>query len=158
MSPAANSRMNDEISGATPHVYQINVIQARVIWGLFASIAVLVIGTNVLRLMGTSALITAIVLIFAEIAGIRAAMWIAPRYGTRVLLYDDAIEVRGWFSNRKLRRDEIRGRRVVTFKRGGYRFVMVPVDRTKGNLALPALLHTDKHFYVWMKDIPKIER
>lgn len=74
----------------------------------------------------------------------------------KVILYEDAIEAKGWFSARKLRREEILGWRMVT---RGYparisRYVITPTDRSGRKLVLPPFLHVDEAFHSWMKSIP----
>jgi hypothetical protein len=71
----------------------------------------------------------------------------------KVILYEDAIEVKGWFSTRKLRRGEILGLRMVT---RGYparvsRYVITPTDGNAKQLVLPPFLDVDELFRSWMK-------
>jgi hypothetical protein len=75
----------------------------------------------------------------------------------RVVLYEDAIEVKTWVATRKLMRSEIRGRRTGTNGRASY-YIIVPVDNSARNLKLPPMLHLDKAFFAWMKAIPHIDR
>ena len=79
--------------------------------------------------------------------------WGASR---RVTLTEDAIEVSDWLSTRKLRRDQIRSRRIA---RGGrYRLVwyqvLVPADPRVRPLKLPPFLETDQALSSWIKSIP----
>jgi hypothetical protein len=74
----------------------------------------------------------------------------------RVVLYEDAIEVKTWLSTRKLMRSEIRGRRMGTNGRTSF-YIMVPVDSSTRNLKLPPMLHLDKAFFAWMKAIPLVD-
>ena len=78
----------------------------------------------------------------------------------RVVLYQDGIEVLGWFSARTLKRNEILGRRMgYPGPRFGPAFyIIVPVDRGARVLALPSALRVDKDFRRWMSEIPRIEK
>lgn len=75
----------------------------------------------------------------------------------KVVVYEDAIEVTGWFSTRKLERGEILGWRMATsgFPVEISRYVITPKDRNAKKLALPPFLHVDELFHSWMKGIPK---
>jgi hypothetical protein len=76
----------------------------------------------------------------------------------RVILHEDGIELLGVFSNRKLNRSEILGRRMEgTDPRNahGTHYVIVPIDKAVRVLRLPPL-KMDEDFRAWMKSIPKI--
>jgi hypothetical protein len=75
----------------------------------------------------------------------------------RVVLYEDAIEVTGWFSTRKMKRTEILGRRGRSTPYG-YRYTIVPTDANARPLFLPGNLDLDKYFSLWMKGIPIINK
>jgi hypothetical protein len=81
---------------------------------------------------------------------------------SRVVLYQDAIEVLGWFSSRRLQRSEILGYRLVGLSArqamGAPYYIIIPVDRTARNLILPSCLHVDKDFHSWMSEIPKLRK
>jgi hypothetical protein len=76
----------------------------------------------------------------------------------RVILYENAIEVEGWLSSRKLRREEILGRRMERPSVGISIYVIVPIDKSERDLKLPPWLAMDKFFFSWMKTIPQIKR
>lgn len=77
-----------------------------------------------------------------------------------VILYEDAVEVKGLFSTRRLRRDEIRGWRMQksSYPAAIFSYVIVPLDKGTKELKLPPFLHVDKFFYAWKKTIPKVRR
>src|SRR5580658_9383970 len=91
--------------------------------------------------------------------GLWALLLSSPTH-RRVVLREDAIEVLGWFSTRKLNRNEILGRRIEGTQSvyGVAHFVIVPVDKTAGVLRLPSNLNVDKDFRAWMDGIPKITK
>ncbi len=79
--------------------------------------------------------------------------WGASR---RVTLFGDAIEVSNWFSTRRLRRDQIRSRRIG---RGGrfrtvWYHVLVPADPRARPLKLPPFLEMDQALSSWIASIP----
>jgi hypothetical protein len=77
----------------------------------------------------------------------------------RVVLYQDGIEILGWFSARRLKRSDILGRRMGDAGRFGPAFyIIVPVDRNARALNLPSALHVDKDFHSWMDGIPKLTK
>jgi hypothetical protein len=89
------------------------------------------------------------------------ALLISPRANRKVILYQDAIEVRGWFSTRKLRRDEILGRRMGRISApggGGSYYIIVPADESAGELGPPPHMTVGKVFSSWMSDIPKVAK
>lgn len=79
----------------------------------------------------------------------------------RVILYEDGIAVRSWFSCRKLNRRDILGRRMgrLGWQAGGGSFyIIVPVDRSRGELRLPPFLHLDRDFFDWIEEIPRLDK
>jgi hypothetical protein len=79
----------------------------------------------------------------------------ANRY---VTLYEDAIEVKGLFSTRMLRRAAIAGHRMgrlPIMSGGSSYYIMVPSGGEK-ELKLPPYLHVDKTFFAWMRKSPLI--
>jgi len=86
-------------------------------------------------------------------------VWASLRVERRVTLYEDGIEVAGWSYSRKLRRDQILGRRMGKLAwqaGGGLYYIIVPSDRQKRELKLPVFLYVDKHFRAWIKEIPEV--
>ena len=77
----------------------------------------------------------------------------------RVILHEDGIELLGVFSNRKLNRSEILGRRMggtdPRNAHGGAHYIIVPIDKAVRVLRLPPL-KMDEDFRAWMKSVPKI--
>lgn len=100
-------------------------------------------------------------LVACFLAGLWALLLASPAH-RRVVLHEDAIEVSGWFSARKLNRSEILGRRMEGTDprnaRGGAHIVIVPVDGAVRVLRLPSYLHVDKDFQSWMDGIPKVTK
>jgi|HubBroStandDraft_6_1064221.scaffolds.fasta_scaffold27087_4 hypothetical protein len=94
-----------------------------------------------------------------DISVVAFVVWGSLRVERRVTLYEDGIEVAGWRYSRKLRRDEIRGRRMGKLAwqaGGGSYYIIVPSDQKNDELKLPFFLHVDKHFRAWMKAIPEV--
>jgi len=93
-------------------------------------------------------------LILTDLGVALLAVWLGSSYNKRVILYRDGIKVVGWFSSRKLNRDEIRGWRTSASARyGGFGYILDAVNR-KRSLALPPCLHTDAVFRNWIKTVP----
>jgi hypothetical protein len=78
----------------------------------------------------------------------------------RAILYDDGIEVSGWFSSRKLKRNEILGyhHQGSSGPYGGNVYIIFPMDKSARVLRLPPFLHTDEDFFSWLEGIPKIKK
>jgi hypothetical protein len=88
-------------------------------------------------------------------------LFISSRANRKVTLSTDAIEVRGWFSTRRLECGEILGRRVgqISARGGGGSFyIIVPANKNLRELKLPPYLNVDKFFFSWMSDIPKVAK
>ena len=87
-------------------------------------------------------------------------IWVGSRINRRVVLYEDAIEVKGWISKRRLERGEILGVRMgslpVTYGGISY-YIIVPVSGGKRVLRLPPYLHVDETFISWVETIPRIK-
>lgn len=88
-------------------------------------------------------------------------IWVGAFTNRRVTLYDDAIEMTGRFSRRRLERKDILGYRMGRLARqaGGSSFyVIVPSSKNLGELALPPFLRADKAFFTWIEDLPKFTK
>jgi hypothetical protein len=87
-------------------------------------------------------------MLWMDFSAARFALLISSRANRKVILYQDAIEVCGWFSTRKLRRDEILGRRMgpISAQGGGSYYIIVPADESAGELGLPPHMTVDKVF------------
>ena len=94
------------------------------------------------------------------VLGLFAFLGISRTHRRVVVLYEDGIEVLGWFSARRLKRSEILGRRMgyAGPRFGPAFYIIVPVDRSARVMALPSALHVDKDFHSWMSEIPRIEK
>ena len=81
-------------------------------------------------------------------------------YNKKAILYEDSIEVAGWFYSRSLKFKEIRGRQTSANSRlpYGYAYILIPSDQSKRKLALPHYLRADQFFRDWIKAIPKVPR
>jgi hypothetical protein len=99
------------------------------------------------------------VFVMCFLAGLWALL-LASRAHRRVVLHEDAVEVLGWFSTRKLNRSEILGRRWMDSRSpyGGSHYSIVPVDKAARVLRLPSHLHVDENFRSWMEGIPKVTK
>jgi hypothetical protein len=71
----------------------------------------------------------------------------------KVVLEPDAITVRLSWSTRRLRRNEIRERQILT-NRGGESEILIPRDENEKKLIFPLWLHEDLDFFAWFEDIP----
>jgi hypothetical protein len=144
-----------------PGTYRI-VKSARHFFNGFAILLLVLFGVSaVLHLTGLMAhplghrdlaLMDAIVALFA--------IWTGERVNRRVILHDDAIEVSGWWSKRRLGRGEIRAFRMgklPVLAGGGSYYVVVPRDAAKDELKLPPLLHTDSVFLAGISAIPRLD-
>jgi hypothetical protein len=118
--------------------------------GLFFSLTVLY-ATGVLHFRGSISGMLWVDLMMGMIV-----LFLGSGYNKRAILYEDSIEVAGWFYSRKLNFAEIRGRQTIA-NRGiysGYAFMLVPSDNGIRKLVLPPYLHTDQFFRDWIKEIP----
>ena len=87
------------------------------------------------------------------------AFWMFFCINQRVILTEDAIELRTWLSKRKLGRNEIIGYRTERTSSKAYgapRYVFVPRSRGERLLKLPRLLRCDQDFYAWTRTIERI--
>jgi hypothetical protein len=101
----------------------------------------------------------AVALVAFPFAALLVWMWFFV--DRRVTLYENAIEVAGWPSTRKLTREEILGRRMGKLPLragGGSYYIIVPLDRSKRELKLPPFLHMDELFFSWMKTLPRVKQ
>jgi hypothetical protein len=148
----------DQAEKRYPRAYQMDVIPRSVQKGtailVFTCVAVGLLHVAGILEPPRSSLALALVLI--PIAALSIWYWFSAH--RRVILYENAIEVRGLLSSRKLRREEILGRRM---ERPSVRisiYVIVPIDKSERELKLPPWLPMDKFFFSWMKTIPQIKR
>ena len=87
------------------------------------------------------------------------AIWGISWANRRIILFEDAIEISGWWSKRRLSRGEIRGCQMgkLPIQYGGSSYyIIVPVDSNKSNLRLPPFLVTDSIFHSWIESIPHL--
>jgi hypothetical protein len=143
-----------------PLTYQMDASTRRVLNGLAISIPVLLLIISGFNLAGVFQRRTAPIDL-ACMNGLSLVLWIWVGAFTnrRVTLYDDAIEMTGWFSRRRLERKDILGYRMgrLAWQAGGSSYyVIVPSTKNLRELALPPFLHADKAFLAWIKDLPKI--
>ena len=74
---------------------------------------------------------------------------------TRLILYNDAIELRGLFRSRRLLRSEIAGQRRVI---AAYPTIVIyPKSRAARNMMVELAFNRDEAFDVWMSTIPFID-
>jgi len=83
---------------------------------------------------------------------------VAQGLGRTVTITNDAIEVTGWLTNRIMKRDHIKARRIAY---GGKQaviahHVLIPRDPRERELALPPFLRTDRIFNEWLNTIPRV--
>ncbi len=71
----------------------------------------------------------------------------------KVILEADAITVRRLWSTRRLRRDEIAEREILT-NRGGETEILIPRDENEKKLAFPLWMQKDLEFFAWFEKIP----
>ena len=145
-----------------PRVYSMDARTQRALDAIATAPLGLVIGISVLDVAGLvyKALAPSALAAMGFFAGICALLGYQHTH-RRVILYEDAIEVSGWFSSRKLTRSEILGYRRKGMSawqaRGGNLYIIFPADKSARVLRLPSFLHTDKDFFSWMEGIPKTE-
>jgi hypothetical protein len=143
-----------------PSVYLIEDRNRRAFNAIAIAPLAIIIAVSILDLAGlTNNAFTPFGLFAAGFLSALYAIVISGIGHRQVILYEDSIEVRGWFSARKLKRDEILGRRMGgTDPRGvwGSHYILVPVDQNARVLHLPRV-HVDKDFFSWMDKIPRLE-
>jgi hypothetical protein len=156
-----NIERNEHSDSRFPRTYRIDKSARRFFQGFAIFLVVLFSTTSVLHLMGAFARpLSHRDLAWMDLLVVLFAIWLSWWANQRVTLWENAIELAGWFSKRKLRRDEIRGIRMgrTPVMSGGTSFyVIVPADPGKRELKLPPFLRADESFYSWMKAIPHIK-
>lgn len=97
-------------------------------------------------------------LLFMNVGMAALILFIGSGVNKRVLLYADAIEVRGWFRSHKLYFRDIRGWRTNAGSSSVYEYayIFVPADEDKPKLAVPGGIPKDQFFRDWIKTIPKV--
>jgi hypothetical protein len=94
--------------------------------------------------------LTPLALLVACLVAILYGLLLSSPPHRRVVLYEDGIEVLGWFSARKLKHNEILGRRMGGMNPRnvyGSFYIIVPKDKTARELRLPRSLDVDKDFF-----------
>jgi hypothetical protein len=144
-----------------PRTYSVDARTRHAIDAVALAPLSLVIAVGLLQLAGlTNKVRTPFALFAMGILAVLYAVVLSHSAHQRVILYEDGIEVWGWFSDRKLERPEILGRRMGgTGPRNvhGAFYIIVPTDNAARELRLPRFLHMDKEFFSWMKEIPNIK-
>jgi hypothetical protein len=98
--------------------------------------------------------------IFAVICAAFAALGAYTALGglrTRVVLEADAIELYGAFSSKRLRREDIAGRRLMPQQYGPPVVKLFPRHTGQSALTLIQYLKTDAHFDAWFEKIPDLD-
>jgi hypothetical protein len=144
-----------------PRVYLVEAQVRRAGNAVALSPLAVVISVGFLSLAGlTNKPVTPVaLLVMCFLGGLWAFLLARPAH-RRVVLHEDAIEVVGWFSARKLNRGEILGRRMEGGQSvyGPAHYVIVPVDTAARVLRFPSRLHVDEEFRSWMDGIPKVAK
>ena len=106
-------RKNESLQCILPRTYQIDLRTRRFFFGQGLAIFFLVLQVIPLQVFGyfPHSMSPLKIVAMDALAGVYA-LWCWAWSSRRVILYEDAIEVVGWPSMRKLVRQEIRGRRV----------------------------------------------
>ncbi len=148
----------EQVEKQYPRTYQMDASTRR----FYRGMAIVLFALAVAPLFHLTGIIDGprshLALAVVEVAFLAIPVWISFLTARRVILYEDAIEVAGWLSTAKLRRDEILGRRMSRGYRGGSYHVVVPLDRGARELKLPPFLHTDELFRAWMKTVPQLKK
>lgn len=106
-------RKNESLQCILPRTYQIDLRTRRFIFSQGLAIFLLFLRVTPLQVFGyfRHSMSPLNIVAMDALAGVYA-LWCWAWSSRRVILYEDAIEVVGWPSMRKLVRQEIRGRRV----------------------------------------------
>ncbi len=164
MTPLSSPHMRPEQTAAGqgfPRTYRVDARTRQVVNFFLVALAGLFLFLTVLQLARVDSRRSSLGdLIFVNGTIAAVLVWLGSGYNKRVLFYENAIEVVGWFYSRRLNFAEIRGRQTSGSSRlaFGYAYIFVPFDEGKRKLALPPYLHTDQFFRDWIKTIPKIRR
>jgi hypothetical protein len=144
-----------------PRAYSVDARTRRALDAVAIAPLALVIAVSLLDLAGlVNKAVTPLALFAMGFFALLYALFFFRRTHRRVVLYEDSIEVSAWFSSRKLRRNEILGRRMGGLdpqNAYGSFYIIVPMDKAARELRLPCFLHVDKDFFSWMKEIPNIK-
>jgi hypothetical protein len=144
-----------------PLVYSVGARFRRASNAIALSPLALAISVGFLSLAGLTykSVAPSALLMMSFFSGLWAVVLASPAH-RRVVLHEDAIEVIGWFSARKLNRSEILGRRMEGTQSayGPPHYVIVPMDEAVRVLGLPSRLRVDNDFRWWMDGIPKVPK
>ena len=147
--------MSDSIE---PRTYRVEVHARRGLTFIGIAPALMCFPVQALRMIGVLNGSVGIGDLIAALAMVAFACVVAASAHRRVILHSNAIEVIGWFSRRKLMREDIRGYRMgqVAWQEGGASYyIIVPLDEHSSELKLPPWLAYDKPFFSWMKTLPR---
>jgi hypothetical protein len=150
----------DSFAQGYPRQYRVDASTRRVLIGIGIVLASFFVMMSALHIAGVMKKPLAAGDVVADVVFAAWAFWISAAASRRVILNENSIEVIGWFTRRKLMREEIRGHRMGRLAwqaGGGSYYIVVPIDEHTRELKLPPFLHCDKPFYAWMRTIPHIK-
>ena len=153
-----NIQQQGQVQKLYPRTYQMDVTTRRFSWGMAIFLFALAVAPLVHLTGITNLPRSPLALAVVDVAFLAIPVWMCFVAARRVILYEDAIEVAGWLSTRKLTRGEILGRRMSRNYGGGSYYIVVPLDRSTSEMKLPPFLHTDELFRAWMKTIPQLKK
>jgi hypothetical protein len=150
----------DSFAQGYPRQYRVDASARRGLIGIGIVVASFFVMMSALHIAGVMKKPLAAGDVVADVVSAVWAFWISAAASRRVILNENSIEVIGWFTRRKLMREQIRGYRMGRLAwqaGGGSYYIVVPIDEHTRELKLPPFLHCDKPFYAWMRTIPHIK-
>jgi hypothetical protein len=137
----------DSLAQGYPRQYRVDASTRRVLIGIGIVLASFFVMMSALRIAGVMKKPLAAGDVVADVVSATWAFWISAAASRRVILNENSIEVIGWFTRRKLMREEIRGYKRVRPSRqagGGSIYIVVPIDGHTRELKLPPFLHCNR--------------
>ena len=144
-----------------PRSYRVDARTRRILLGFGTLLVAFGIFMSALHIVGVMKAPLATGDLVADALFGAFALWMGFVVSRYVVLYEDRVELITWFARRALARGEIRGYRMGSSgSRSRYSscYILVPMDRQATELRFPPLLHYDKYFRAWMREIPQIDR
>lgn len=101
-----------------------------------------------------TAVVMGIMAIFSLTAGVLMILTVLKR---RLVLYSDAIEAHGLFSNKRLQREQIAGRRLFRNPKGFDIVLLIPKTEVQKRIEVWTGLKSDEVLQQWINSLPNLD-
>lgn len=148
-------------SGARPHIYPIRSGWRAFIAGTGAVFVIfgLVFGWYLSTHSPAAGMVAVVlIIVFGLGMSVFGGYAIVSTLTSQLLLYDDAIEIRDFFRQRRLLFSEIAGRRVQSGGNGPPVTVLVPQDPRRKKIKFSRVFRTDAVFDTWLRGLPDLDQ